>query len=212
MGEGTFATGSHDWPPTEAFDAFMAGGWTDTERRDLAPVPVAGRAAKRRELLRAAFPGERIVVPSGVPARRSNDQDHRFRPHSDYVWLTGDQHPGRVLVVDPDGATLYARPRSRRDDGEFYRSRTGALWVGRRPSLADEYLDGTLAPGHVLTVEPGLYFQPDDLLVPAEFRGLGYRIEENVRITADGYEMLSDDLPRTAIDVESWLSTVDTAG
>jgi Xaa-Pro aminopeptidase len=77
-------------------------------------------------------------------------------------------------------------------------------------SRATEYLDGTLAPGHVLTVEPGLYFQPDDELVPAEFRGLGYRIEENVLITADGYQLLSHALPRTAADVESWMSTVDT--
>jgi Xaa-Pro aminopeptidase len=73
---------------------------------------------------------------------------------------------------------------------------------------ATEYLDGRLAAGHVLTVEPGLYFQPDDVLIPAELRGLGFRIEEDVLITADGYRILSDGLPRTADDVEAWMGSL----
>ncbi len=35
---------------------------------------------------------------------------------------------------------------------------------------ASEYLDGVLRPGHVLTVEPGLYLQPDDMTLPPELR------------------------------------------
>ena len=38
----------------------------------------------------------------------------------------------------------------------------------------------------VLTVEPGLYFQEDDLLVPEELRGIGIRIEDDILVTADG--------------------------
>ena len=38
----------------------------------------------------------------------------------------------------------------------------------------------------MLTVEPGLYFQPEDDLVPAELRGIGVRIEDDVLVTADG--------------------------
>ncbi|MFG3700483.1 aminopeptidase P family protein [Micromonospora sp. NPDC047620] len=73
---------------------------------------------------------------------------------------------------------------------------------------ASSYLDGTLAAGHVLTVEPGLYFQPDDELIPAELRGLGFRIEEDILITAEGYRMLSDGLPRHASDVEAWMHRI----
>jgi Xaa-Pro aminopeptidase len=76
---------------------------------------------------------------------------------------------------------------------------------------ATEYLDGTLAVGHVLTVEPGLYLQPDDLLLPEELRGLGFRIEEDLVVTETGYDLLSDRLPRTAADVESWMNRVATA-
>jgi Xaa-Pro aminopeptidase len=57
----------------------------------------------------------------------------------------------------------------------------------------------------VFTIEPGLYFQPDDLTVPEEFRGIGVRIEDNILVTATGAENLSVDFPRTADDVESWL-------
>ena len=68
------------------------------------------------------------------------------------------------------------------------------------------YLDGVLEPGMVFTIEPGLYFQPDDLTVPEEFRGIGVRIEDNILVTADGAENLSIGIPRTADAVESWLA------
>ncbi|MFD9329799.1 aminopeptidase P family protein [Streptomyces sp. NPDC060065] len=69
----------------------------------------------------------------------------------------------------------------------------------------EEYVDGVLEPGMVLTVEPGLYFQPDDLTVPEEWRGIGVRIEDDLLVTADGYENLSAGLPRSAAEVEAWM-------
>jgi len=70
----------------------------------------------------------------------------------------------------------------------------------------DLYLDGVLEPGMVFTIEPGLYFQPDDLTVPEEFRGIGVRIEDDILVTADGAENLSVGIPRTVADVEAWMS------
>jgi Xaa-Pro aminopeptidase len=67
------------------------------------------------------------------------------------------------------------------------------------------YLDGILEPGMIFTIEPGLYFQPDDLTVPELFRGIGVRIEDNILVTADGAENLSIAIPRTADDVEAWV-------
>jgi Xaa-Pro aminopeptidase len=63
----------------------------------------------------------------------------------------------------------------------------------------------TLAEGMVLTVEPGLYFQDNDLLVPEELRGIGIRIEDDILVTADGARNLSDKLPRTVDEVEAWM-------
>ncbi|MCU1414973.1 MAG: aminopeptidase family protein [Microbacteriaceae bacterium] len=69
----------------------------------------------------------------------------------------------------------------------------------------DLYIDGILEPGMVFTIEPGLYFQPDDLTVPEEYRGIGVRIEDNILVTESGAENLSIGIPRTADDVEAWL-------
>jgi Xaa-Pro aminopeptidase len=76
----------------------------------------------------------------------------------------------------------------------------------------EKYRDGTLGEGYVLTVEPGLYFQPEDELVPAELHGIGVRIEDDVLVTAQGAEVLSAGLPRAADDVEAWLATQREAG
>jgi Xaa-Pro aminopeptidase len=70
------------------------------------------------------------------------------------------------------------------------------------------YMDGVLEPGMVFTIEPGLYFQPDDLTVPEEFRGIGVRIEDDVIVTEDGVENLSAAIPRTADDVEAWIASL----
>jgi len=74
------------------------------------------------------------------------------------------------------------------------------------------YRDGTLNEGYVITVEPGLYFQADDDLVPTELRGIGVRIEDDVLVTATGSVNLSAGLPRTADDVETWLAAHLDAG
>ena len=58
----------------------------------------------------------------------------------------------------------------------------------------------------MLTVEPGLYFQEDDLLVPEELRGIGIRIEDDILVTADGSTNLSQALPREPGAVEEWMA------
>jgi Xaa-Pro aminopeptidase len=68
------------------------------------------------------------------------------------------------------------------------------------------YKFGKLRAGMVLTVEPGLYFQLDDLTVPAKYRGIGVRIEDDVVITARGCDILSDGIPRETRAVEQWMA------
>jgi Xaa-Pro aminopeptidase len=69
-----------------------------------------------------------------------------------------------------------------------------------------EYRYGKLREGMVLTVEPGLYFQPDDATVPQRFRGIGVRIEDDIVVTARGAENLSAILPSAPDDVERWIA------
>jgi Xaa-Pro aminopeptidase len=57
-------------------------------------------------------------------------------------------------------------------------------------------------PGMVLTVEPGLYIPADADDVPAELRGIGIRLEDDVLVTADGNEILTRGVPLDADEVE----------
>ncbi len=75
---------------------------------------------------------------------------------------------------------------------------------------AETYKLGALRTGMVLTVEPGLYFQLDDLTVPARYRGIGVRIEDDVLITETGVDVLSAAIPRETQDVEAWVSSAKT--
>ncbi|MFC4241887.1 aminopeptidase P family protein [Gryllotalpicola reticulitermitis] len=70
------------------------------------------------------------------------------------------------------------------------------------------YHDGLLEPGMVFTIEPGLYFQPDDLTAPEHLRGIGVRIEDDVVVTEGGVESLSAGIPRTADEVEAWIAAL----
>ena len=62
--------------------------------------------------------------------------------------------------------------------------------------------------GMVLTVEPGLYFQTDDLTVPTKYRGIGVRIEDDVLVTAKGHRVLSSSLPSDPDEVEKWMKQI----
>jgi Xaa-Pro aminopeptidase len=73
---------------------------------------------------------------------------------------------------------------------------------------ADQYRDGVLEAGMVLTVEPGLYIQLDDELFPAEYRGIGIRIEDDVLVTEDGFINLSENIPHHPDEIESWMASL----
>ncbi|MGW7363165.1 aminopeptidase P family protein [Streptomyces sp. NPDC054841] len=172
-------TGSHDLPVSAELAAFMGSGWAASPLPADARVPAHAVTPARRARLSARFPGERLLVPAGELKVRSNDCDHRFRPHSAYAWLTGltgEDQPGHVLVLEPSGPgghepVLYLRPRSVRGSGgddEFYRDRRyGEFWVGRRPDVAEAeqltgircaHLDdlGRLPPGRNAATDPEL--------------------------------------------------------
>ncbi|MCW2522459.1 MAG: peptidase [Frankiales bacterium] len=70
----------------------------------------------------------------------------------------------------------------------------------------ETYRNGTLAAGYVLTVEPGLYFQPNDLSVPPEWRGIGIRIEDDILVTDGAAVNLSGALPREPGEITEWMA------
>ena len=157
-------------PTGEAFRAFMGQDWAP--RPDGLPelTEAARYAAARREVVSAAFPGERLVVPAGGLKVRSNDTDYVFRPHSAFAHLTGlgaDREPDAVLVLDPvhqeDGApagheaVLYFLPLADRDSTEFFAdSRVGEFWVGARPTLASAAAELGVGTRHLDELEDAL--------------------------------------------------------
>jgi len=72
----------------------------------------------------------------------------------------------------------------------------------------ESYYDGELEEGMVLTVEPGIYIQPDDLMFPAEYRGIGVRIEDDVLVTKSGAKVLSKAIPSHPQEVEVWMANL----
>jgi Xaa-Pro aminopeptidase len=76
----------------------------------------------------------------------------------------------------------------------------------------ENYRKGAIEEDYVFTVEPGLYFQPEDELVPPELRGIGVRIEDDVWCTPEGAVNLSAGLPADPDQVETWLAAQRAAG
>ncbi|MBU6453957.1 MAG: aminopeptidase P N-terminal domain-containing protein [Cyanobacteria bacterium REEB67] len=60
-----------------------------------------------------------------------------------------------------------------------------------------------LKPGMVFTVEPGLYIAASETRVPAKYRGIGIRIEDDVAVTAKGFEVLTADVPKEVDEIEA---------
>ena len=64
----------------------------------------------------------------------------------------------------------------------------------------------TFQPGMVMTVEPGLYIDPDSENVPPEYLGIGVRIEDNILVTESGCEVLTAAVPKTIDDIETLMA------
>jgi Xaa-Pro aminopeptidase len=142
------------------------------------------------------------AVKPGAAYRDFHDAAQRYLAHKLVEW--------GLLDGDPERAFELALQR------RFTMAGTGHM-LGLdvhdcAQARTEEYVGGVLEAGMVLTVEPGLYFQPDDLTVPEEYRGIGVRIEDDILVTADGNENLSAGLPRSADAVEAWVSGLAAGG
>jgi Xaa-Pro aminopeptidase len=145
--------GRHRPPVPRALMEQMSNGWADRAGPPVARHPAAENFAARRRRLSEHFAGQTLVVPSGPPKVRSNDTDYRFRPGTDFFWLTGEMESDSVLVIEPEGdghrATLYIEPPSDRSSHDFFTdARYGEFWVGPRMGLHDisEHLGVATAP------------------------------------------------------------------
>lgn len=92
---------------------------------------------------------------------------------------------------------------------DFYMHRVGH-WLGLDVHDVGDYkIDGQwrlLEPGMVMTVEPGLYVAPDNERVARKWRGIGIRIEDDVVVTREGCEVLTDGVPKDPDAIEALMA------
>ncbi len=91
----------------------------------------------------------------------------------------------------------------------FYMHNSGH-WLGLDVHDAGTYkVDNAwrqLVPGMVLTVEPGLYIAPHLTGIDAKWQGIGVRIEDDILITAQGHDVLTQSVPKTVADIEALMA------
>jgi Xaa-Pro aminopeptidase len=166
-------------------------------------LPVSGRwTARQREVYELVLRSQEAAIAACKPGARFVD------PHNAAMKVLAEGLEALGIVAS--AAEVLAE-----DDKRYSRwtihgvSHMLGLDVHDCAHSRDElYRDGVLEVGYVLTMEPGLYFQPDDLLVPEDLRGIGIRIEDDVVVTEDGCRNLSAALPRGADEIEAWMAAL----
>ncbi|HZQ86738.1 MAG TPA: aminopeptidase P family protein [Acidimicrobiales bacterium] len=170
-------------------------------------VPVSGRFSRvQREVYDAVWRAQRAGIAECRPGQPFM-APHRAAMRVLTEWLVeiGILRCTVDEALDPDHRfyTRYALHGT---------SHMLGLDVHDCANTRNDYRDHDLVPGMVLTVEPGCYFQPDDLTVPKRYRGIGVRIEDDVVVTEDGCRVLSEALPTQADEVEAWMAPLLKAG
>lgn len=93
---------------------------------------------------------------------------------------------------------------------KFYMHSSGH-WLGLDVHDVGEYKKDDkyrcLEPGMVLTVEPGVYIAPGQAAVDKRWWGMGIRIEDDVLVTATGYEVLTAGVPKTVAAIEQLMAS-----
>ena len=132
-------------PAGKKFMEFISSDWEEAKPQPLKLWESAKFAAKRRAKLAEAFPARVMIVEAGGMKTRANDTEYRYRPDTDFSYLTGwgsAAVPESVLVIDTRGKKpkelLYLRPTAGKASDEFFANPAiGEFWVGPRPSLSD---------------------------------------------------------------------------
>jgi len=178
----------------------LAGYASDITRT----FPVNGRfSPPQRELYELVLAAQEAAIAKAVPGNRWNDI-HKAAVRT----LTGGLAELGILA---GGRKTVPKLIKEEKYKPYFMHRTGH-WLGMDVHDVGDYrVDGKwrrLEPGMVLTVEPGLYIPADRTEAPAPecYRNIGIRIEDDVLITAEGNEVLSDRAPKTVADIEACMS------
>jgi Xaa-Pro aminopeptidase len=94
---------------------------------------------------------------------------------------------------------------------KYFMHRTGH-WLGMDVHDVGDYKIGNewrvFEPGMALTIEPGIYVAPGTPGAPRKFQGIGIRIEDDVVVTRDGCEVLTQGVPKDPVAIERLMASV----
>lgn len=182
-----------------------AGAESDLYTADITRTfPVSGTFTEEQAAVyRAVLRAQKAAVRAAKPGRPWN------APHEAAV---------RAIVKGLFDLRLLRGSRERALEKKSYRRwfmHGTSHWLGMDVHDAGGYNDEEgqprkLAPGMVLTIEPGLYFGPRDRSVPERYRGIGVRIEDDVLVTRSGARVLTDGVPKEIREVEALCSREST--
>jgi Xaa-Pro aminopeptidase len=162
--------------------------------------PVSGRFTPEQ---RAVY--EVVLEAHAAALRATAPGNHWNEPHDAAVGVVA-RGLRRLGLLDGTPAAIVKSGAYR----QFFMHRTGH-WLGMDVHDVGDYKVGdqwrVLEPGMALTVEPGIYIPPGTKGVKARWRGIGVRIEDDVLVTRDGIELLTEALPRGADEIEALVGT-----
>ena len=143
---------------------------------------------------------ELVLASQAAAMTKVNTQNHWNAPHDAALDVLVQGFIDLKLCKGSKDAVLESG-----DYRQFYMHRTGH-WLGLDVHDAGEYKDRQhswrmLEPNMTLTVEPGCYIRPAEN-VPEAFWNIGIRIEDDVLVTKDGYEVLTKDAIKSVAEVE----------
>ena len=177
-----------------------AGAECDCYASDITrTVPVGGRYTKeQRAIYDIVLAAQRAGIAE-VRAGRPFDAFHAAAMRAIARGLA------KLGLVDGTPAAIVRDGRHRK----YAMHKTGH-WLGLDVHDVGDYrVDGEfreLEPGMVVTVEPGIYIAPDDKSVPARWRGIGVRIEDDVVVTRGEPEVISASLPKDPDAIEALMA------
>ncbi|MBN1237087.1 MAG: Xaa-Pro aminopeptidase [Gammaproteobacteria bacterium] len=161
--------------------------------------PVNGRFTERqREIYDVVLDANRAAVAAATPGNHWND------PH-DAAVKEVTRGLRSLGVLSGRLPTLIKDLAYRR----YFMHKTGH-WLGMDVhdvgdyKVADEWR--LLEPGMVMTIEPGIYVAANARGAARHWRGIGVRIEDDVVVTRDGAELLTEGLPATPEEIERCMS------
>jgi Xaa-Pro aminopeptidase len=180
-----------------------AGGEMDLYASDITRTfPVNGKFTKaQREIYEVVLKSQKDAIQAVRPGVRFHDI-HRIAAESLVDGLI------KLGLLKGSREEILKDPSKYR---AFYPHNT-SHWIGMDVHDCGDYFlpDQSSMPleaGNFLTIEPGIYISSERTDVPVEYRGIGIRIEDDVLVTANGFEVLTADAPKEIAEIEAIVGT-----